>query len=38
MKDGNRAESKSNESPRKLDVPDMRKSSYSRRESVSSFV
>ena len=28
MKDGNRAESKSNESPCKLDVPDMRKSSW----------
>lgn len=37
MKDGNRAESKSNESPRKLDVPDMRKSSYSRRTDISSF-
>ena len=32
MKDGNRAESKSNESPHKLDDPDMRKSSYSRRQ------
>ena len=38
MKDGNRAESKLNESPRKLDDPDMRKSSYSRRQIVLPFL